>query len=467
MSRIGIVALGRPTFDVPFAEDRTAACVDLVASLGHEIVAPTELQLDAAGVAAAARAVQAADPDRVIILMSTFTDGTMPLAAAGEVTAPLVLWGIPEERTGDRLRLNSLCGINLAAYAFVTRQIAFDYLYVEPNAPEARSRIEAALSSMTPPHDVVAEVPLFPDNPAAQDGAAAITDRLAETRLAVFGDHPDGFDPCAYDVDALASLGGVTIDAVPLPTLFATAEALPAEVVEPLRRRAERDLGNLAVLDADGTDHTLRLNAAIGQMAAESGWNGVATRCWPECFTEFGGAACAAMGMLNVDGVPGCCEADVYGALTSLVLQWVSGEPAFIADLVDLVEDGNTGAFWHCGLAPLTMADPEGAPQGTIHPNRKMPLLHEFALKPGRVTIARIGAAPEGMRMSLGTGEMIRTSRPYAGTAGVVRLDRPVGEILETVMRAGLDHHYGIAYGDHRDTLTALAARLELPIVQI
>ena len=53
-------------------------------------------------------------------------------------------------------------------------------------------------------------------------------------------------------------------------------------------------------------------------LIAENEWSGFATRCWPECFTDFGGAACAPQAMLTNAGIPGGCEADVYGTLTSL-----------------------------------------------------------------------------------------------------------------------------------------------------
>ena len=96
------------------------------------------------------------------------------------------------------------------------------------------------------------------------------------------------------------------------------------------------------------------------------------------------------MAMLNDGGKPGTCEADVYGMATTLVLQWLANEPSFIADLVDLDTESNTAVFWHCGVAPIHMADPEAPRRAAIHSNRRKPLLNEFPLKPGRVTIARL-----------------------------------------------------------------------------
>ena len=92
--------------------------------------------------------------------------------------------------------------------------------------------------------------------------------------------------------------------------------------------------------------------------------------------------------MLGEARVPCACEADVYGALTTLMLQRVADAPVFLVDLVDVDVADDTGVVWHCGQAPVSMARPRTPPRATIHTNRKMPLLFEFPLKPGRVTFA-------------------------------------------------------------------------------
>ncbi|MCK7473603.1 MAG: hypothetical protein MZV49_08970 [Rhodopseudomonas palustris] len=146
-------------------------------------------------------------------------------------------------------------------------------------------------------------------------------------------------------------------------------------------------------------------------------------RCWPEFFTEYGCAACGAIALMNEDGRPGGCEADVFGVISSLVLQSASGQGVFNTDLVDVDPVSDTVVFWHCGQAPIEMADPEVAPRATIHSNRKLPLLSEFPLKPGRITLCRITQGEGKLRMMLSGGEMIRAPLAFSGTSGVARLD--------------------------------------------
>ncbi len=69
--------------------------------------------------------------------------------------------------------------------------------------------------------------------------------------------------------------------------------------------------------------------------------------------------------------------------------------------------------------------------------------------------------------MVLGYGEMLRRPMAFTGTSGVVRFNRPAEEVLCNVMASGLEHHMALAYGDHRDTLRAVANDLGLPVLEL
>ena len=235
----------------------------------------------------------------------------------------------------------------------------------------------------------------------------------------------------------------------------------------PLRARAEAELAGLAALEQEPVEGTLRLYGALRQRVDDAGYAGVAVRCWPETFTEMGCAVCGAMGMLSEDGVPAACEADVMGDVTSLLLQAIAGTPPFLVDLVDVDATDDTAVFWHCGLAPRSMASDATPPRADIHANRKKPLLQSFALKPGRVTVARLSQARNAPCLVLAGGEMLERPLPYCGTAGVIRFDAPATTVLDRLMGLGLEHHVSFAYGEHRAELRAVAHRLGLPIIEL
>jgi L-fucose isomerase-like protein len=253
-----------------------------------------------------------------------------------------------------------------------------------------------------------------------------------------------------------------------LPAFFDRVRSQPGERVETQLASLDKTLPNLSDLDQGAVRGTLSTLEALRDLSQAEDLGAIALRCWPEFFTEMGCAPCGALSIMSDTGIPCSCEADVNGTLTQLLLQGVSGEPAFGTDLVIAETKDDTVVFWHCGLAPLSMADPSVQPRGTVHSNRKLPLLMEFPLKPGRVTVARLSESKgAGYRLVVGRGEMLARPNSFSGTSGVCRLDSPVAEVLDVIMAEGLEHHYSITYGDHFDSLLALAEVLRLPVVPL
>jgi len=459
--KIGILPLGRPTFDVPFAEDRLAAMLALLDRTVHEIVGPRTLLFDADATRTALGDLKDSRIDRLLILQVTFTDASMTVAAANATGVPLLIWAVPEPRLGGRLRLNAFCGLNLASHALGLNQVPFGWLYREPS-DDALPVVEALLEGDRSSGRLDATPSGKPT-----DAGRAIAARIQGKRIARIGEHPVGFDTCAYSEDEMRTLAGVEVDAFELDTLFGTATAADAQAVAAIRAEAATSLANLDDVDQDQLDRSLRLRRALDVIRESGGYAAFAIRCWPETFTEYGGAVCGPAGMLGEARVPCACEADVMGALTQLVLQEVAQAAVFLTDLVDVDEEDDTAVVWHCGQAPLSMRDPDAEPRATIHTNRRMPLLFEFPLKPGRVTLMRLSRAHGHTKMVIAGAEMLKRPMAFTGTSGVLRFDSGTAAALHSIMASGLEHHMALAYGDHRVLLRDTAAAMGLPLLEL
>ncbi len=460
--RIGLLPLGRATFDVAYAENRLQAMLRALNATGHELVGSRDLLMDEDATATAVRAITDADVDRVLILQVTFTDAVAAVDIAAAFDQPLAIWAPPEPRLGGRLRLNAFCGLNLAAHALKKRGRRFGWLYADPDGP-----VGDDLALLLAATDLPAAPRPQPVDTEVSVRARSIVDGLRGLRIGRIGEHPPGFDTCAYDADALQALCGVAVEPIDLDTLFERARAVPGNAVEGARTTAAAVLDGLDAVDQEQLERSLRFRPALDHMAGEGGFDAFAIRCWPETFTAYGGAVCGAVGMSVEDRRPCACEADVYGALTQLVLQKAADQPVFLADLVDLDRDDGTGVVWHCGQAPASMRDPDVAATATVHTNRKMPLLFEFPLRPGRVTVLRVSQAFGEPAFVLAGGEMLKRPMAFTGTSGVVRFDRPAGAMLDDVIASGLEHHTALAYGEHRPLLREVAAALGLPVLEL
>ena len=461
--RYGVAALGRPTFDVRFAEETKDRAFAALEAAGIEAVGPRALLFDAEAAERALAEIRAAgDIDLFLILQVTFTDATMTVKIAQEAGVPVAIWALPEPRAGGRLRLNAFCGLNLAAHALGKAGVPHGWLYANPDAPGLADSVRALAKPAA----------LAPSRAAAGESRAhAAADRVLESlrgaRIAVLGKHPDGFDTCAYDGPGLKGLADIEVQPIPLDEVFDKARSADAARVGAKHDEAARALAGLDAVDREELDRSLRVFCALEDVQVETGAKGLAVRCWPEMFTEYGCAACGPMAMMNQKRIPAACEADVHGSLSQLILQELADAPAWMADLVDIDTEGDTGVLWHCGLAPLSMADPDAEAEATIHTNRKMPLLHQFPLKPGRVTLARLSQARNASKLMIAGAEVLKAPMAFTGTSGVVRFDRPAGEVCADIMAEGLEHHFALAYGDHREALRAVAARLDLPVLEL
>lgn len=458
----GVAALGRPTFDVPFAEDMMAKAFAAIEAAGIRAVGPRNLLYDAAAAEDAVAAITAAGKiDALLILQVTFTDATMTVKLARGAPAPVAVWAVPEPRIGGRLRLNAFCGLNLAAHALGKAGVAHHWLYAAPDAPGLADSLRAFARPAR-----IAPSAARPAAAAAAAGLAAL-ERVRGATISVVGQHPAGFDTCEYDAGALAALAGVRVKTIPLTELFERAKAAPEARVKAVRAKVESEVEKLDAVDQTQLDRSFRVFCALDDIRRDTDAQGLAVRCWPETFTEYGCAACGPMAMMNEKRTPSACEADVLGSFTALMLQELADEPAWMADLVDVDAGDGTGVFWHCGLAPLSMCDPETRPEATIHTNRKMPLLHQFPLKPGRFTFARLSQARGETKLVIGAGDFIRRPMAFTGTSGVFRFAKPLGVVLGAIMDEALEHHFAIAYGDHRAALETMASRMGVPVLEI
>jgi L-fucose isomerase-like protein len=440
---IGFVPIARTTFDIPLAEDVTGQVRAALQTAGLQIVEAGGLVTSMEEAIAAADQLAAEPLDALVVFQSTFADSTMIMALVERVDAPLLMWAIPEARTGGRLRLNSLCGINLGGHALTRAKHQFEYVYAPPDDAAA-----------------VAKVQLL-----AQAGQ--VYRLLKETRVGRVGENPDGFDSCLVDWDGLKQRFGVEVVQLELQQVFEQVRAAEPARVSAAVDDLDQRVAGLADVDQPALRGTLGTYLTLQDIAQQDQFDGLAVRCWPQFFTDLGCAACGALSMLNDEMIPAACETDVNGTITQLMLQWISGEPAFGTDMVSFDGEADAAVMWHCGKAPLSMADPDFQPRATIHSNRQLPLLMEFPLKPGRVTVARLSEASGTYRLVIGAGTMLQSDPSFSGTSGLLRFDRPALDVLDTIMTEGLEHHVALTYGDHVAALAALAKLLDLPVLYL
>ncbi len=442
---IGLACVARPTFAVEYAKESASHALAALRDLGWPVVGDATLLMDTQSAREAAQALKAQVPDLLVILCSTFSDASMAVELAEHVGAPVCLWGLREPGPiGDRLWLNSLCGVNIASHALQRTGHSVQYIYGNPGEK-----------------DLLA--------PLAAFARAAVTrDRLRHSHVGLVGQAPTGFYGCQFDELELARVIGTRVTQLDLNSVFAASnEAAEPAVAAAIASTAERS-PSLRTLEPAQVHRFGEAYVVLREALQTYHLDGLAVRCWPEFPQEFGLMPCATLGRLADDGFICACEADMHGAVTLLMLQWLSGAAPLLADLVAMDETTNTVSLWHCGNAPACLAREGEEPQLTVHCNRRIGVAGNFAIRPGPTTLARLGVGPHGYRLLYLDGEVL--DEPVNRFAGNTAVFRPAGKarrLLDTIMLGGWEHHVAIVAGHIVRELEALARLLDIEAITV
>lgn len=445
MRPVNLLATGRRTFVQEAGNSVNRRARRLLETLGAAIQGPAEL------IEFAADATFERAPDGVdILLCATFADASVAEAAFGSVPGPVVLWAVRDPAPeGDRMYLNSLCGANLAAHALVGRGVRVRLIYGDPEEQSVRD----ALSELLDP---------------GPDPVLTALGGLRGKAIGVVGDAPAGFTSCEYDAGWLQETLGLRVTTMTLESAFARIGAVPVEQRQcAAAATAERSPSLRHIPEPEVLLHGATTSALMAWADAER-LSALALRCWPEFPLQLGGCPCSALGRLASSGIATACEADVNGAATMLLMQALApaAGPTYLADVVRIDEAANTATFWHCGLAPVELAAEPEHPLQDLHCNRGLGVAGNFALKPGRVTIARISHSRDGYRLLLSGGEALPGPNRFKGNSVDVRLDTEAAGFIRTVVERGFEHHTVLAWAELRPELRRAAQHLGLQLVE-
>ena len=198
-------------------------------------------------------------------------------------------------------------------------------------------------------------------------------------------------------------------------------------------------------IPSDGIDEVERrklkaLYAAFVEIAKKYRVDAFAIRCWPEFGDLYGIGVCALIGLLNESGLIAGCEGDMIGTLSMKVAAILSpGETPFFCDLINFDESENTGVVWHCGAAAPSLCrngcTPAFRKHSIIDGGGVKGVSCEFPLKPGRVTLLRLGEDRDGgYRLFMAAGTALETPQLLRGTPLRIRFDQPVRPMIEKII---------------------------------
>jgi len=210
--------------------------------------------------------------------------------------------------------------------------------------------------------------------------------------------------------------------------------------------------------DVDESDLLIaaKIYLALKKLIEEHDLDAISVKCQYEFSKELGFVPCVPLSILAEEGVVCSCEGDIPLTITMMLLHYLTDQPIFYGDIVDIRED--RVYLSSCGFAPLSLASSFTMGIGK-HKEFFEGLRSGIVLKRGKVTLARIGYSRGEYEMHVALGEVIDTDlRQGLFPAAEIELHGDIKLFIEEIK----SQHYALAYGDLREYLREICNLLEI-----
>lgn len=431
--------IGVPTFHMPSAQALFEKSKELLTSFNEELIAPDEMLLS---ISLLESFIKDKHVDLVIVQNITFANSAYMTTILKHLKSPVLHWTLREPVIdGGRLRLNSLTGAFSAGYAFAhMREDHLLTLIGSPDEDHVKTYLKQVIS------------------------AIQMKNKMAKMNLLVIGNTPEGFGfGRALDLD-IAHAFGVNLKTIEAREFMQIAQNFKDDDVIEEKKVAEHKMLGLNQIDQKNQTDFVKLFKAYQDYIDQHHIQAIASRCWPDFFTEYKTPVCGVLGLLNDRKIVAACEADAYGALSMYVGQELSDKPTYLGDPVSINEEENTITFWHCGTAACSLARLDTGAMTGVHPNRKIGPTMEFGLKASKeATLFRIGRRPDGsFRFFIAAAEILDKPQQFLGTSVVVKVEQIVHPMIEELVQEGWEPHFVVVYGNIKEELIVLGKLLNI-----
>ncbi|MCX7695980.1 MAG: fucose isomerase [Caloramator sp.] len=433
--KIGVVCLARKTFDYNAAYEIYKQRMEELKKIENvDWCFIEDLVIEIEDAKKAAQIISSFGVDGLVIISGTFHLGHLALILNKEIRKPILLWAFNElPYNGGKIRLNSVCGVNLNA----------SNLY--------KSGCDNFMCIVS---DTI-------DNKWID--ALRMKKSLESAHIGLVGYNAHGFFNLGTEPLSTYKTTGVLVDHYEIVDMYSN---------EVGKEELEESIENVKKLfDCSGvTEEQVRKVAFLVESAKKfmnnNSLDAIAVRCWPEFAATYGISPCAAMSILQDMGYITACEGDVEAALSMYSIKAAGGDRPFLADLSQVNMEEDYALMWHCGVAPAGLWDGKSVRSLDTYFAGGKGVTADFVMKSGEVTIMRIDSARGKTRVFIEKGQAMPMEKELKGTYAKVRFDKHIKDILNIVTSKGIAHHVAMIYGDYVDVFKKFASLQGFEVIE-
>jgi L-fucose isomerase-like protein len=434
--KIGVVCFARKTFDFKAAFDIFQGIQDNLNKIEQVnwVIIP-ELIIEVSEAQSAAHKLASQEIDALICISGTFALGHLVLELHKVIHRPILLWGLDElPYDGGKIRLNSVCGVNLNASNLYKAGVKNFFATVGNDIDENWLDAIRVIKAFNTAH------------------------------IGIIGYRAQGFFNLDVDELNLYNKTGILIDHFELQSVFNTE--ISQEEVEK-RKKLIQSLFDSSKLSAEQLIKVAELTVKFDLFMKNNSLTALAIRCWPEFAASYGISPCAAMSVLQSENKILTCEGDILGSLSQLAHVAVGGETPFLADFSQVNFKEDFALLWHCGVAPVNLCDGECNCSLETYFAGGRGVTADFVLKPSKdLSILRIDYAPGEYRMFIQKGEVIPMEKELSGTYMKTIFKDGVKAVMDKIVYNGIAHHVSCVYGHYMEVFEVVGKLLKWSVIQ-
>jgi len=302
--------------------------------------------------------------------------------------------------------------------------------------------------------------------------------KLKQSRIGLIGGISPGFDNMIVDNDKIKQNIGTIIDEATILELVDKAKNFKQSIIDEEIKKIKNAATAITVSDDDSFNKVTRVYFALKQMREENNWDSLAVQCWSQFQELYGIAPCMAYGWMgSEDGIAVSCEGDVQGAISMLLLNYISNteKSSTLLDLATFDRKADAVLMWHCGVSPRHFANEDGikwVDHSTLgrKTEKKYGIAGDQVFKAQSSTTTYLGNNAERL-LVLNSEIFNHTNKGYDGTRGwfketkLNRLNISAENLINTLNMIGHEHHYAVGQGDHSKELLEFAAWNDLKLI--
>ena len=432
--KLGVVCLARKTFDFNAAlEIYNGLKEDLKKIENVEYTFVDNLVIEVEDVKEAIDKLLPQNIDGLVVISGTFHLGHLVLELDKVLKKPILLWGLNElPYNGGKIRLNSVCGVNLNA----------SNLYKSGN-----TTYQAVFG-----------------NSIDEDWIDAIRVKkaLSGARIGLIGYRAHGF--FNLDIDELNTFKELSILINHYELSSVINREVPQEIIDEHEKNIRKIFDTSEVTDEQVTK-VAKLAGSFEDFLKENNLNAAAVRCWPEFAASYGISPCAAMSYIQSKGYILGCEGDVDGVISMIAHRAVGAETPFLADLSQIDIENNFALLWHCGVAPCNLWDGKCKCSLDSYFAGGKGVTADFVMKSGDFSMLRFDSAHGKYRLFMEEGKAVYMEKQLKGTYMKAVFDSHIKDVMDRVVYNGVAHHASVVYGRYKRVFEIYAKLTSMEMV--